>query len=43
MRVTLAKTLSNRDMEPEMGNSYNQARFLVEILGHQPNHKTFNL
>ena len=41
--VTLAKTPSSGDMEPELGISCNQARLPVEAQAHQPSHKTFAL
>ena len=39
----MLRFLSNRDMEPELVISYNQARLPVEVLRHQPSHKPYHL
>ena len=43
IRMTIAKTLAIRRLEPELSFSCNQARFLMEENGYQPSHKTLNL
>ena len=43
IRVTLAKSPTAGDTEPELAVFYSQARLLAVELGHQPGHKTFDL
>ena len=43
MRMVLAKACSKGGYGFELAISYNQVRLSVEVLGHQANHKTFDL
>ena len=43
MRITIAKTFSNMDTEPDLTILCNQARPAIEGLGHQSRHKIFDL
>ena len=42
-KVALSTTLSNGNMATEQSIFYNQARPKVQVLGHQPSLKTYNL
>lgn len=43
MKVTLAETSSNGEIDPELPIFYNQARLLLEAFRHQFSHKIFDL
>ena len=40
--MTLSKTPSNEDMEPELAIFSNQRKLLMEGLEHKPSHKTLD-